>query len=164
MRRVACVALVALLLSSAAFAQNDNMIGMFFTNDLAAINDGIDAGGPHPDTNFPNTFTPFFGYIVLVNPTVDSVAAYECSLELSDPSVFLLGVTGPNGWTNFGSQHQPPRWLPPHRCRAPRWDRAGQRESAIHRHRPRSSSAFGPSEPSSFGPDGPAIANGADPR
>ena len=104
MKKLLALALVALM-AGAAMAQpveDENMLGMFFTNDLAQIAAGM-GEMPHPDTNFPNTFTPFNAYIVMLNPTVESVGAYEVGIGISDPTVFVLSATGPNGWTNFGS-------------------------------------------------------------
>jgi len=37
---------------------------------------------------------------------VDEVSAFEATLEISSPVVFILSITGPNGFTNFGSQQE----------------------------------------------------------
>ncbi|MEZ4389144.1 MAG: hypothetical protein R3D98_16485 [Candidatus Krumholzibacteriia bacterium] len=40
-------------------------------------------------------------YLVLSAPIGD-ISAYEAGIAVSDPSLFILSVSGPNGWTNFG--------------------------------------------------------------
>jgi len=99
------------LVAGMALAQsdNDNSLGMFFTADIAAILEADDPDNPpneppHPYSNADVGATPFMGYIVLLYPTVESVGGYEVGItfEPDDPSLFILGVSGPNGWTNFG--------------------------------------------------------------
>lgn len=92
MKRLLTIALI--LVATAASAQFiENSMGMFFSET-----DFI--------TDFTNwdtdPATPFDGYVVLVNPTMAAIGAYEVGIEISDPAVFILGVTGPGGWTNFG--------------------------------------------------------------
>jgi hypothetical protein len=89
------IAIVLALVSLAmpANAQLDNSMGIFFS----------DTEFVQGTTNFDVTGAPFVAYIVLVEGTMYSVAAYEMSLEITDPDVFVLEVAGPNGWTNFGS-------------------------------------------------------------
>jgi len=44
----------------------------------------------------------FSSYVYIQTDEAMSIAAYECSIELSSAQLFVLNVTGPNGWTNFG--------------------------------------------------------------
>jgi hypothetical protein len=92
MRTLLIVSMIALL-AGAASAQDGNQFGIFFS----------DSDFTQENTNWDTDAAPFNGYLVLVGPTVSSVGGYECSIELSDATVFVLGVSGPNGWTNFGS-------------------------------------------------------------
>jgi len=93
MRTLLTVILLATL-AGTAFAQfpGSNLIGVFFS----------DTEFTQETTNFDTDAAPFFSYLVLVNGTTNSVGGYECSVAYSDPTVFVLGVTGANGWTNFG--------------------------------------------------------------
>lgn len=92
MKKLLAVILVALL-SSVALGQPT--VGVFFSQD-----------GPYDDaaTNFdvtPNA--PFNAYIVALGAeSIESLSAYELGLTLP-AGAFTLSVTGPNGWTNFGS-------------------------------------------------------------
>ena len=79
------------MVAGGALAQDDNMMGMFFAEPFVSEN-----------TNFVNTFSPFDAYVVLLNPTVESVGGYEVGIGMGAAPPFVLGVTGPNGWTNFG--------------------------------------------------------------
>jgi len=92
MKTMLALALIVMV-AGGAFAQSseDNMMGMFFAEPFVSEN-----------TNHVNAFAPFFAHVVLLNPTVESVGGYEVGVQL-DPTVFVLGVTGPNGWTNFGN-------------------------------------------------------------
>lgn len=36
----------------------------------------------------------------------DAVNAFEAALEINSPALFILAVTGPNGFTNFGSPQE----------------------------------------------------------
>jgi len=82
--------LVIVVLAGAAMAQ-DSM--------------GISAS---PDThmNFVNITSgvPFEFYLVLLDPSSGLIGGYECGVGfLGGNAPIVLGVTGPNGWTNFGS-------------------------------------------------------------
>jgi len=55
------------------------------------------------DFVFVSPGTPFDFYVVLVNPSSATIGGYECSLSFEGGSPFVLQVSGPNGWTNFGS-------------------------------------------------------------
>ncbi|MEZ4386499.1 MAG: hypothetical protein R3D98_02765 [Candidatus Krumholzibacteriia bacterium] len=92
MRTLIMVALVVLL-AGTAFAQLENSMGVFF--DDASFIPGTTNLNVEPGTEFEM-------YIVLLNPTVISVAAYECSLEISDPGVFVLGLAGPDATWDSG--------------------------------------------------------------
>jgi hypothetical protein len=94
MKKLLVLGLVAVMATGAlAQSGDDNMMGIFFS-DTEFVDE---------TTNFPNTFAPFNAYVVLLNGTVNSIAAYEVGMMVSDPSVFVLAVSGPNGWTNFGN-------------------------------------------------------------
>lgn len=105
MKKLLALSLVALL---AGTASADLGLGIFFSNT-----EFTDA-----NTNYTTVGAPFNAYLVLltneasehleynsdgVYSQVTSVGGYEVSVEISDPAVFILGVTGPNDWTNFGS-------------------------------------------------------------
>ncbi len=90
MRHVIVLFMVLILVSSGA-AQTENRMGMFFAEPYVSAT-----------TNFENNFAPFFGYVVLLDPTVDSVGGYEVGIEMPG-TVFVLAASGPNGWTNFGN-------------------------------------------------------------
>ena len=163
MKKLLALALVALMAGGAlAQSSEENMMGMFFTNDLAAIDANM-GEMPHPDTNFPHTFAPFFGYIVLLYPTVDSVAAYEVGISISDPTVFLLNVSGPNGWTNFGS---PTNHIAGFATPVPCTDVGAvlQTINMLYTGTGMVTIAFGAADPSSFGGEGPGVADGANPE
>lgn len=153
MKKLLALALVAMM-AGAALAQpassEDNMMGMFFSD--VEFTDGA--------TNHVNAFAPFFGYVVLLNPTVPSIGGYELGIAL-DPSVFVLGVSGPNGWTNFGNNTN---HLAGYTSPVPASD-AGTVMASLNMLYTGTATifiGFGPSEPSSLG-DWPAIANGENP-
>ncbi len=82
------------LLAGTAFAQfpGDNLMGVFFS----------DTEFTQETTNIDSGAVPFNAYLVLVNATVGTVGGYECAIDFANPSIFVLSVSGPNGWTNFG--------------------------------------------------------------
>lgn len=91
MKKLLALAVVALM-AGAAFAQPG--MGVFFATD--SFTDS--------DTNKETTMSvPFEAYVVVLASPVSTIGAYECGLTVSDPSVFILNVSGPNGWTNFGA-------------------------------------------------------------
>ena len=94
----------AVMVAGGALAQTDmdNMLGMFFTNDVGQIHMNMPAveGVPHPDTNV-DILAPVDAFIVLLYPTIESVGGYEVGIGVDGPG-FILSVLGPNGWTNFG--------------------------------------------------------------
>jgi len=108
MNKLLALLLVALMAGSVVAQDNANSLGLFFSDDVASIIAADDPDNPDDEafsefTNFENTFSPFNAYLILLYPTVDSIAAYECGLAFDGGAPFVLGVTGPNGWTNFGS-------------------------------------------------------------
>ncbi|MBD3222487.1 hypothetical protein GF314_14725 [bacterium] len=91
MRRWLMVAAMAVV-AVGGHAQLPNTMGMFFDDEQFST----------ATTNFDPAGAPFDGYIVLLTPSVDTIGGYELGISVSDPTVFVLAVTGPNGWTNFG--------------------------------------------------------------
>ena len=87
------LAVLVTLSAGTATAQYDNVMGMFFSNTVYNAD----------TTNFESNFAPFNGYIVLFSNEVASVGGYEVGITTSDPGLFVLSASGPNGWTNFGS-------------------------------------------------------------
>jgi hypothetical protein len=142
------------MVAGGALAQghSDNMMGMFFDASIPFDSD---------NTNFVNTFAPFNAYIVLLAPSVASVGGYECGIGMGAAPPFVLGVTGPNGWTNFGGNMN---HLVGYTEPLPRMDGGtvlatmnmlytGTDVIAVH---------YGPSDPASI-PDVPVIADGSNP-
>jgi len=93
MKQMIAFALVALMAGGVtAQWEGDNLVGMFFSGDeFSSSTMCIQTPG-----------APFNAFIVTLNPEMESVSGYEVGISISDPSVFVLSVTGPNGWTNFG--------------------------------------------------------------
>ncbi len=94
MKTLLTIAMLALLTSGAAALEDHelNMMGVFFSPT-----EFVDE-----TTNLDTTGAPFAAYLVLLNPTVESVGGYEVSIRFEPPLPFVLSVTGENGWTNFG--------------------------------------------------------------
>ena len=90
--RSALSLLLAAALAGPAVAYDDNTMGMFFS----------ESDFTEQSRNFDTGSASFNGYVVLLEPTVGSVGGYEVGIDISASMVFVLGVTGPNGWTNFG--------------------------------------------------------------
>ena len=90
--RTALSVILAAVLVGPAFAYDDNTMGMFFS----------DSDFSDEARNHDTSTAPFNGYVVLLAPTVSTVGGYEVGISISESSVFVLGATGPNGWTNFG--------------------------------------------------------------
>lgn len=91
MKKLLAFTIVALMAGSALAVPG---MGVFFSNtDFTAAN-----------TNFaPTAATPFNAYLVLMGADIAGVGAYEVGIQISDPTVLIIGVTGTNGWTNFGT-------------------------------------------------------------
>ena len=90
--RTALGVILALALVGPAFAYDDNTMGMFFS----------DSDFSDETRNLDTSTAPFNGYVVLLAPTVSTVGGYEVGISLSESGVFVLGASGPNGWTNYG--------------------------------------------------------------
>ena len=92
MKKLLALALVVMVAGS-ALAQDLNGMGIFFDNAVfdETTNTVATAGAP------------LDMYVVLIASEFETIGGYECGIEFSDPTVFALGATGPNGWTNFGS-------------------------------------------------------------
>jgi len=140
---------LVVLMAGSAFAQLDNSMGMFFGDELTEAN-----------TNMDTSAAPFNAYVAILNCTQFSIAAYEVEMDLG--GAFVLEATGPNGWTNFGSNtnhlcgYQTP--LP-----CPEGDVVLSTLSVLYSGTDTVNIFFGPSNPSSVGGEGPAIADGSDP-
>lgn len=78
--------------ASAQPLPDQNVLGFFFS----------DTEFTEETTNWVNTFTPFSGYIVLLDGTVDSIGGYEVGLEFDTELLFLLSLIGPPGMINVG--------------------------------------------------------------
>jgi len=70
----------------------ENLMGLFFS----------DTEFYSENTTIETIAVPFDSYIVAINPEVTSISGYEVSINIPDPTVFVLQTSGPNGWTNFG--------------------------------------------------------------
>ncbi|MBD3220169.1 hypothetical protein GF314_02925 [bacterium] len=154
MKKLLALALVAMM-ATVAVAQpgnsEENMMGMFFSEtDFTDEN-----------TNFDPVGAPFNGYVVLLNTTVETVGGYELGIAVSDPTVFVLAVTGPNGWTNFGDNLN---HLVGYQVPLPAGDVGTVLATVnmLYSGTDLVTFAFGPSEPSSI-PGYPVIADGANP-
>lgn len=107
--------------------------------------------------------TPFDVYVVLIDPSSFSIGGYECGISFEGGAPLILGVTGPNGWTNFGDNTNhlcgymtpvitgPVTVLSTLNCFVP----AAPFEALV---------LMGPSNPSSFGGEGPGYSDGANPE
>ena len=146
---------LAVLMAGAALAQGEDAMGVFF-DDASFVNETTNA-----DVSVGLLAS---GYVVLLNPSVESVGAYEVGMTLSDPSaVFVTSVTGPNGWTNFGSfvNHIAGFASP-----VPVVGGAAvlSEMTFLVVNPVTVEISFGAAEPSSFDGQGPGIADGADPE
>ena len=85
--------ILVLLVAATAFAQLENSMGVFFS-DTELI---------PATTNFdPTPSVPFSAWLALLNSTQATIGGYECTVT-AVPDLTVLTVTGPNGWTNFGT-------------------------------------------------------------
>jgi len=93
MKTLTLLLMLSLTLSLAhAQPGEENMMGLFFS----------DTEFSDATNNYDTAAVPFNCYIVVLNPMVESIAGYEVGIAISDPAVFVLAVSGENGWTNFG--------------------------------------------------------------
>jgi len=89
-------ALVVLLILGVPLesSQAVSVLGLFFSGtEFSDVTTNLDTVG-----------APFNSYIVTLNPGVTSIAGYEVGITISDPTVFVLKVFGPNDWSNDGDQ------------------------------------------------------------
>lgn len=144
---------MVVLLAGSAFAQLDNSMGLFFGTDLLEADTNID----------PAVSTPFDAYVALLNPTLGFIGGYEVGITLNDPSLLVIAVAGPNGWTNFGDNLN-------HLCGYGTPVMTGGVSTILStltmmHLAPAPSDVFmGPSVPSSVEGAGPAVADGTDPN
>jgi hypothetical protein len=145
---------LVVLLAGTAVAQAPNCMGLFFS-DVNFTNEttNVDLGSGLSDA----------AYIVLLNPTVDSIAAYEVGIDIAGlgSQLFVTSVNGPNGWTNFGGPTN-------HLCgyQEPLLLDGGTVLATVNILSLTSETVnfvFGPSDPSSVDDAGPALADGDDP-
>jgi len=93
MKTLTLLLMLSLTLSLAhAQPDEENLMGLFFS----------DTEFSDATNNLDTTPAPFNCYIVVLNPLVESIAGYEVGIAISDPTVFVLAVSGDFGWTNFG--------------------------------------------------------------
>lgn len=169
MRNLLTFALV-LVMAGSALAQLPNSMGIFFAEDEFTP----------ATTNFdPEPGVSFEMYVAIINTTVNFVGAYECGIEVSDPSLFILGWGGPDaiweggeyvypdgfsyGGLNFGDNFN--------HIAGFQYPLPTNGESTVLSKMQVLFSGtslveffMGPSEPSSVGGAGPAITNGLDPE
>jgi hypothetical protein len=164
MKKLLALALVALMAGGAAaqdYGDIGGAMGMFFSES-----DFSDA-----TTNTDQTATGVTGYIVLLNCPVSSIGGYEVGITLPG-AVFVLDAGGPNGWTNFGNSTN---HLAAYTGGALPVNNGAVVLGFIEMLYTAISPVeiqFGPSSPSSFGPnnpqgifwDGPAVADGTVPE
>lgn len=153
MKKLLALALVAVIATGAMAQDDPNMLGMFFSP--IDFNDDT--------TNMPAApSTPFNAYVVLLNSTVETIGAYEVGITIEgsmDP--FVLSLTGPNGFTNFGDNLN---HLAGFTSPVVAGDAVVLSTMMMMVLTPDTYTvAFGASEPSSIEGDHPAIANGANP-
>jgi len=151
MKRTLLCCLLSMVLSGVVMGQSA-VIGM--SPDLEpwnVWNTNIDPGGE-----------PFDVYLVVMADGLYSVGGYELELQFSSPSVFLLSVDGPNGWTNFGSNMN-------HLCGYTTPLPLGADGEAVlstltllYTSPEDATISVGPSNPSSVDDAGPAVVNGID--
>lgn len=152
MKKLLALTLVVMVAGGAlAQTSEDNMMGMFFAEPFVDENTNID----------PPTGTPFGAFVVLLNPTVDSIGGYELGVGVP-AGVLALSLTGPNGFTNFGDNFN---HLAGFQSPVPVMD--GGTVLSTYSMLVFSTDivyvVYGPAEPPSI-PGVPVIANGADPE
>lgn len=91
MKKLLAFTIVALMAGSALAAPG---MGVFFSNtEFTAEN-----------TNVNMTAAPFNAYLVVIGADgIEQLAAYDVGIQIDNAGVFVLGVSGSNGWTNFGN-------------------------------------------------------------
>jgi len=79
------------------------IIALLAVPALAVDEMGVSADPTTHDTFiFVEAGVPFDFYVVLLDPSSATIGGYECGLSFVGGEPFILGVSGPNGWTNFG--------------------------------------------------------------
>ncbi len=159
MKKLLALALVALMAGGAMALEYGDVgcgMGMFFSN--TEFSDATTNTNPTP--------APFNAYIVAIDVQIESIGGYEVGITMDETAIFVLTVTGENGWTNFGtntnhlagfSTPMTPSGGAVVLCTMQMLYSAADPQDIV----------FGPSTPSSWGPenpqgilwDGPAIAN-----
>lgn len=169
MKRLMTMFLVVLM-AGTAFAQFENSMGVFFVQDELI----------QENTNFnPEPGVEFEMYVAVINTTLNFIGGYEAGMSLSDASVAILGWAGPDamweegayvypdgfsyGGTNFGdSTNHLVGYAFPLPTQGVEAVLAKMR--MVYFGSGTVEIAMGPSEPSSVGGAGPAIANGLNPE
>jgi len=143
---------LVVLLAGSAFAQLDNSLGIFF----------VDSGFDDDFTNFdPTPGVPFDAHIAIVNASVFTVGGYEVGIEFSEDA-FVLAVDGPNGWTNFGDNlNHIVGFMTP--VPSSTGEALLSTMNILYSGTGLNEFFMGPSTPSSFGGEGPGIADGGNP-
>lgn len=86
----AILACALLVTSFAPAVAQDCWMGIMFDGDDGLVD------------NIEPTSVTIDAHLVL-GTTADAVSGYEAGITISNPQVFVLGVTTPPGWANFGS-------------------------------------------------------------
>lgn len=64
---------------------------------ISSLDDALDP------VNIIDINVPFSMHVILMDATQPTIGGYECSLIFEGDQPVVLGVDGPNEWTNFGS-------------------------------------------------------------
>ena len=83
------IAILAMMIAGSAAAQPCEMIVLFDDNGTLVEQITADPGG-------------LTGHLVLISD-VTQVSGFEAGIEVSSPVLIVLSLSGPNGFTNFGS-------------------------------------------------------------
>jgi hypothetical protein len=127
-------------------------IGIFFSDsEFTDANTNTSAGGSPQDM-----------FVVLLGGPFDTIAAYELGITFTGVAPFILAATGPGGWTNFGTNEN---HLVGYQVAQPLANGALVlcTMSILATDAGTTEILIGPSDPSSFDPQVPGIANGANP-
>ena len=116
----------------------------------------------HDGYIFVDAGTPFDFYVALIDPSSSAIGGYECGLSFVGGEPFVLNVSGPNNWTNFGGPlnhlvgYGTPLPATPFMvlCTINALVPAAPFNALV---------VMGPSDPSSFGGVGPGYSDGVDP-
>jgi hypothetical protein len=139
------------------------LVALLAVPALAVDSMGISAAmDTHETTVLVEPGTPFDFYIVLLDPSSELIGGYECGLSFVGDTPIVLGVSGPNGWTNFGGPtnhlvgYTEPLPAGPVTvlCTVNALVTAAPFEALVQ---------MGPAEPSSFDGQGPGYSDGENP-